>query len=435
MSATFDATMRANPVSRTNWFGLCAASFFLAEVNGVTMPFVNTYLAECGWGYDMIGAAASLAGLVSLMTKTPAGFLIDFTRRRRLLLAAASVVVGLCFGLLPLAYESRLAVFALLAVAGAGKPFFGPLTNALTLDLVGHAGLNRGLGIKESWNHAGNIAAALTAMVLVQFLPVASIFISVTIVSILAAGCGVLIRTRERTSEQDTSASQPLHPPARFRELLHDRRVVVLLLAAALFHLANAPVMPLVAQKVKHVGGSNSQVAGVVFIAQAVMVPIALLAGLLGDRWGRKPVLALGFAVLPVRIALYAFSDNAAMLVALQALDGIGAGIFGVIAVSMCGDLTSGRGHFNGLVGVLGTAGALGGVTGPLMAGLIVHHVGFAPAFFAFAAIAVAGAILFIGWMPETQPGRGFEAKVLNKRICLQYEAVSESTITGPEVR
>jgi MFS family permease len=392
--------------SLQSWAGLCAANFFLAEVNGVTMPFVNTYLVECGWGYDMIGAAAALAGLVSLFMNTPAGFLIDYNRRRRLLLAVASLVVGICIGLLPAMCESRIAVFGLLAVAGLGKPFFGPLTNALTLGMVGHSGLNRALGIKESWNHAGNIAAALTAMTLVSFFPVSSIFFAVAVVSVLAAGCGFLIRADELECERATGRLRPSsHPAIRFWDLLHDRRVATLLAAATLFHLANAPVMPLVAQKVRHVGGSNGQVAGVVLAAQAVMVPVALLAGFLGERWGRKPVLAIGFAVLPVRIALYAFTDDSNLLVALQALDGIGAGVFGVTAVAMCGDLTSGRGHFNGLAGVLATAGGLGGVVGPLLAGLIVHHMGFTPAFFVFAAIGVVAAILLIGWMPETRQG------------------------------
>ena len=302
-----------------SWVGLCAACFFLAEVNGVTMPFVNTYLIERGWRYDAIGAAASFAGLVSLLTHSPGGFLIDHTRRRRVLLAGASLLVGACFGILPLAAADRIWVVALLAVAAVAKPLFGPLTNALTLDLVGHTGLNRAMGVNQGWNHAGNIAAALIAMVLVGYFPVAVVFFAVAAASVLAALSVFLIRTDEL--DRSTHArSVPFsgQSAAGFRELLRDRRVAVFLASATLFHLANAPVMPLVAQKIKHVGGSDGQVAGVVLTAQAVMVPVALLAGLVGECWGRKPVLAVGFAVLPFRIALYAFADNPSALVALQ---------------------------------------------------------------------------------------------------------------------
>jgi MFS family permease len=398
-------------VSWTSWIGLCAASFFLAEECGVAVPFVNIYLVECGWGYDTIGMAVALAGLVSLLMNLPGGFVIDRTRRHRLLMAAASLLMGLCFGLLPLMCGGRAAVFLLLAIAALGKPLFGPLTNALALGLVGHSKLNRAVSVKEGWNHAGNIAAALAAIALVSFFPVTAVFYSVAVVSVLAATCGLIIRPSELDDDRATGLTPRRgEPTVRFLHLLRDRRVVILLGATILFHLANAPVMPLVAQKIKHVGGSNGHVASVVLVAQAVMIPIALLAGFLNDRWGRKTVFAIGFVVLPIRIALYAFSDNSNELVALQALDGVGAGIFGVTAVVICGDLTRGRGHFNALMGALATAVGLGGVVGPLAAGLLVQHLGFAAAFFTFAGVAVAGAILFIGWMPETLDGSEISA-------------------------
>src|SRR5260370_11021055 len=66
-----------------SWAGLCLASFFLAEMHGVTMPFVNTYLMEQGWRFDAIGGVAALAGLVSLLINSPAGFFVDYVRRRR----------------------------------------------------------------------------------------------------------------------------------------------------------------------------------------------------------------------------------------------------------------------------------------------------------------------------------------------------------------
>ena len=56
---------------------------------------------------------------------------------------------------------------------------------------------------------------------------------------------------------------------------------------------------------------------------------------------------------------------------ALQTLDGIGAGIYGVVIVAMCADLTRGKGGFNTLSGMIATALAVGGVAGPLGAGFL----------------------------------------------------------------
>ena len=179
---------------------------------------------------------------------------------------------------------------------------------------------------------------------------------------------------------------------------------MVLFVATALFHLANAPVMPLVALYVKHLRGSDVQVAAVVLVAQSVMIPIALLAGWLCDRWGRKPVFAIGFAALPLRVFLYTLAGKPSTLVALQALDGIGAGIYGVAVVAMCADLTRGKGRFNALSGLIATALAIGGVIGPLGSGLLVEHLGFVAAFDTFAIVAALAAALFILYMPETNP-------------------------------
>lgn len=193
-----------------------------------------------------------------------------------------------------------------------------------------------------------------------------------------------------------------MHPVSLW-ELFTDRRVVILFVATALFHLANAPVMPLVALYVKYLNGSDRQVAAVVFTAQTVMIPVALLTGWLCERWGRKPIFAIGFVVLPLRIFLYTLTRDPRTLVILQTLDGIGAGVYGVAVVAMCADLTRGKGRFNALSGLIPMALAVGGFVGPLGSGLLVEHLGFVVAFDTFAVIAMIAACLFVFWMPETR--------------------------------
>jgi hypothetical protein len=51
----------------------------------------------------------------------------------------------------------------------------------------------------------------------------------------------------------------------------------MLVISLALFHIANAPVMPLAALYIKHLGGSDEQVAMVVLVAQIVMIPTVKL--------------------------------------------------------------------------------------------------------------------------------------------------------------
>ncbi len=159
-------------VSAQSRLGLNAANFFLAEVTGVIVPFLSKYLVERGWTDGGVGMAVALGGLGVFLMQTPAGFLVDRIRQRRALLAGASLLLGLCYGLLPLLPARWTCLDPLLFVGGISQAFFAPLLGALALGLAGHAGLNRLMGANQSCNHAGNLAAALVAIVLVAWLPV-----------------------------------------------------------------------------------------------------------------------------------------------------------------------------------------------------------------------------------------------------------------------
>jgi MFS family permease len=389
-------------VSLQSRAGLNAANFFLAEITGVVMPFLGAYLQGQHWSETAIGFAIALAGLGVFLMQTPAGMITDRVRQRRTLLAGASILLGVCYGLLPLVPANPGWVNPLLFGAGAGQAFFLPLLGALALGLVGHAALNRTMGHNQGWNHAGNLAAALLAMGLVSLFGVASVFYAVTIVSALAAGSIFLIREDEVDENRASGATDGGGKGAGLRALLKDWRVLVLLAATALFHLANAPVMPFLGAYIKALHGTDVQVAAVVLVAQAVMIPVALAAGWLCDRWGRKAVFAIGFLALPVRIFLYTLTQDPWMLVALQALDGIGAGIYGVVIVAICADLTRGKGGFNALSGMIATALAVGGVVGPFGAGFLAQHLGYNGFFYVFSGLAALAAVVFLTLMPET---------------------------------
>jgi MFS family permease len=381
--------------------GLNATNFFLAEVTGVIMPFLGKFLGDHGWNREASGMAAAVAGLGVFLMQTPAGFIVDRVQSRRALLAGASLLLGTAYFLLPVVPVRPEWIHPLLFVAGAVHAFFAPLLGALALALVGHRALSRTMGANQGSNHAGNIAAALSAMMLVGSFGTASVFYTVLVVSMLAAASVFLMRPGE-LDETRASGAARAGVNVRFIDILRDRGVLALFAATALFHLAKAPVMPLVGRYISELGGSDVQVAAVVLTAQVVMIPVALAAGWLSERWGRKPVFAIGFLALPIRIFLYSLTSDPWMLVALQTLDGIGAGIYGVVVVSMCADLTRGRGRFNALQGSIATAVTIGGMIGPLVAGWIAERFGFAAAFQVFAAIAAIAAVVFLVCMPET---------------------------------
>jgi len=123
-------------------------------------------------------------------------------------------------------------------------------------------------------------------------------------------------------------------------------------------------------------------------------------------RWanchGRKPLLLLGFGVLPVRAVLYTVLHNTGALIAVQVLDGVANAIFVVVSVLVIADLTRGSGRFNLMQGCLATAVGIGAALSNTFGGQLVEHYNFRISFLALGAVAlIALVVLWIG-VPET---------------------------------
>ena len=179
--------------------------------------------------------------------------------------------------------------------------------------------------------------------------------------------------------------------PSLFRDvlaLLTSRRVLAFAGCVALFQLSNAALLPLVGSELARATGdvANLLIAACIVLPQAVVALISPLVGRAADRTGHRLVLAFGFAALPLRALLFAVvTDDPMLLVAVQALDGLSAAVFGVMLPLVAADLTRGTERFNLCMGVLGLAVAAGATLSTLIAGLIAGQLGEQAAFLALA--------------------------------------------------
>jgi len=144
-------------------------------------------------------------------------------------------------------------------------------------------------------------------------------------------------------------------------------------------------------------------------IAACIVVPqlvVAALSPWIGRRtqiWGRRPLLLIGFAALPIRGLLFASVTNPELLVVVQLLDGVTAAVFSVMVPLVVADLTRGTGHFNLGQGIVGTFIGVGASVSATLAGYISDHFGSPAAFAGLAAIAFAGLAAVWLLMPETR--------------------------------
>jgi len=104
-----------------------------------------------------------------------------------------------------------------------------------------------------------------------------------------------------------------------------------------------------------------------------------------------------------VRGVLFSFTSSPYAVVAIQLLDGVAAGIFGVISVLIASDLMRGTGRFNLAQGLTALAVGIGAALSNVTAGYVVQWFGYPVGFLYLAAIAGAALVFFALLMPETR--------------------------------
>lgn len=384
-------------------------NFFLADVRDGLGPYLAIYLlAVHQWQPASIGLVMTLAGVTALVAQTPAGALIDRTRAKRaVIVIAALLVTGSCL-LLPFMASFTLVALTQTVSALSGS-VFAPAIAAITLGITGPKAFTRRFGRNETFNHAGNACSALLAGGLAYLFGPVVVFYLMAVMTVMSIIAVARVPADAIDHQQARGLSDAAHghdQPAGLRVLLHNRTLLLFAVCCALFHLANAAMLPLVSQKLSQIDLrlATPLTSACIVAAQLVMVPMAMLVGNKAEQWGRKPFLVAGFFVLALRGALYVLSDNPFWLVGVQLLDGVGAGIFGALFPIVVKDLTAGTGRFNVSLGALTTAFGLGAALSPGIAGLVVQAAGYDAAFLTLAAIATAAWLLVWLALPETAP-------------------------------
>jgi MFS family permease len=365
----------------TRWSlrGLDWINFFTADVPTRTGPFSAIYFAAARhWDPGTIGFVVGAQSVATLLMQTPAGALIDTSRHKKWIVALAALLALGCIGIVTAASVPWAAVAQL--VVGIASSFVPACIAALALGVVGRAALPRRIGRNEAFSHGGNLAFALLAGLVGTWLGLDWIFYAGTLCALAAATVALLlIRSRdiddEAARESDPidagdhaqthaepqagmELDDPKFIPWRIGRALTDRLVIVLAGSIFLFHAANAAMLPLVGELLTH----GREQASALYMAGCIGIAIVV-----------------------------------------QALDGIGIGIFGVVATLMIADVARGTGRFNFLQGAIAACWSLGVFASNALFGTVAQHFGFHVSFVGLAAVAILGFAFFLLLMPETR--------------------------------
>lgn len=401
--------MESNSEKKKSIRALQATNFFLADVQTGLGPFLAAYLAGAGWEPGRIGMALTLGGIITVVLQAPAGALVDQLRSKRLILVLASVVLAVGAILLSLT-AAPWAVYTSQVLIGGAGPFLGPTLAAITMGIVGVTFFDRQFGKNQSFNSAGNVACALLIAAMSHFWGNRSIFITAavltipTVLSIRAIKSTDIDYDLARGGAKQVEGKEVTTRASVIKTLFGDRILLVFLACAFLFHFANAAMLPQLGEMLS--SGARTSAApfmsACIIVTQVVIMCFAPSIGRFANLHGRKPLLMIGFGVLPVRAILYTLTHKSGSLIAIQLLDGVANAVFGVVSILVVADRTRATGRFNLVQGSLATAVGLGAALSTTFGGKLIQHFGYRISFLSLGAVAALAFVLLWTAIPET---------------------------------
>jgi predicted MFS family arabinose efflux permease len=388
---------------------LDALNFFLADVRGGLGPFVGVFLlTEANWTPAQIGGVLTVSGLIGIAFHTPIGALIDATRAKRglVVLGISLLAVG------AVAIERApigpvvLAADIVMALLGA---VFAPTVAAITLGIVDPRHLAQRFGRNAVFDRAGNVFIAGLAGLVGWWLTQRAIFYLVPLFSIPAALAALAIPAGSIDHERARGlAGVGPGRRASWRDLLSRRDLLILAITVALFHFANASMLPLLGQKLAlaNPGSEAPWVSACILVAQLATIPAGLLVSTKADTWGRRPLLIAACVALTMRGLVFASFASPYLLVAAQVLDGMGGGLLDALLPLVLADMMQGTGRYNLARGTLSTIQGVGGSLSNAAGGLLVTRAGYDAAFAALSSVAAMALAVALTGIAETRPAQ-----------------------------
>ena len=385
-----------------DWFNL-----FVANIQTGFGPFIAVYLSSQSWTQTSIGVALSIGTVAAMASQVPAGALVD-AMPNKTRVAAFSVLAFTACALMFAIYPIPLFVYLAEVLHGLSSCTLGPATAAMSLVIAGRFGMGLRLGRNARYAAIGNGLGAALMGACGQYVSERAVFYLTAALTLPAL---VALLPLRRVAIATHAAVQPGSVErGKFLKVLGDRRLLIFCGCAMLFTFANAPMLMLVSGNMTaKVGNPSLLIAACIVLPQIIVALASPAAGRMAESRGRRSVLLLGFSALPLRALVFAASSNPNVVIAVQALDGIGGACFGVMMPLIVSDVAGRTRHFNLSLGLIGFGVGIGGTLSTPAAGWIADHFGIRPAFYFLSAVGLLAVLLVWFAMPETRPAREAE--------------------------
>ena len=384
---------------------LDSLNLFLAPLGGGAGAYIAYYFASTQhWQASQIGLLLSIMAISLAITQIPAGLIIDRVRRKNLVMAVALGVIAASW-LAILIFPTQSVAYLAQAMIGISCAFFGPTLAAISLNLVGHDGLGLRLGRSGVFSHIGNMVAAVSIGLCTAYLSGQAIVGLLVSFAFLAAVSALAISQRPVTKKLDSAPTEDkgFHPLfVGIAGLFSTAESRIFTVAALLYTNANASMLPLMVQLISRQGAhaASVQLPSSLLLTEFVMIPVCYIASRLLSL-GRRPLLTVSFIFLVLRGIGFTLIKTPALMVAMQILDGISAGIFGLLVTTVVADFCRHNDRFSSTLAAIYMLLTLANGISEFSSGMMASSLGFTVTFGILTAIAFAGLIIIVGFLPE----------------------------------
>jgi MFS family permease len=378
---------------------LAFASLFSDIATEMLYPVLPTFLTQTlKQGGSVVGLIEGVSTGAQNLIQGFSGSLSDRLQRRK---PVALVGYGLSAISKPLIGLSSVwtGVLAARSLDRLGSGFRSAPRDALVAASAEEGYRGKAFGLEGAGDNAGAFIGPLIAVALITFLAIDLrwIFYLAVIPGVLAFL--MVLFVHERPAEAKASAK--LDVGLRRFPRAYGRYLAV----TALFGLGNSSNAFLIL-RTQELGASLTTTiliyAGYNLLAALISYP----AGDLSDRFGRRNLMALAFAVYLISYLGFAFSGNVALVALLFAAYGTFQGVFRAVGKALAADLAPAELRASGIGWYSATVG-ISGLLASLAAGLLWDHVSHTAVFVYAAAFAAIGIVAVLTLVPaRTHAGR-----------------------------
>ena len=382
----------------------------ISELVGTSVPVVGLAVTE----ELLIGVVLSLFGLLNSFGQPFTGRLSDRTGKRKLyvLLGLALLAVA---SLGYLYTDNYTVIVVLRMLQGVGAAFTIPCTIALVNELATETSRGGNFGVFNTFRLLGFGFGPVVAGTVVEAGPYRfpvvgglSGFDAAFLVAVVGAlvSFGLVSLLVSDPEETKATAGEDLSLAIRDPNGRHLLDPVFAIAVATLCLSVGIALFATLQGRINARLGQAPVLFGLQFAAVVIAnVVFQIPIGRASDRYGRRPFLLVGSALLAPAVLAQGLVTTSAGMLAARTLHGVAVGMVYAPGLALAGDLT-GEGQSGTQLSLLTMAFGLGTALGPLLSGYLVRF-GFVVPFAFGGALGLVALVLVYTQVEETLPDAG----------------------------